>query len=161
MSWSEGRDDPATFPRVTSLRIMSRSFPWIVDIRAGNPSIGVTCADVIDQLSAFLLGTQQQSDFESESMSKQRLISQTYYENRSAGDGVPGGRMGRAMCKIDWLGRDTMFDGLERDTEFVRHQTSLNSKKDIACMWVLRCGKRPVYGETTGLEERLGATTLG
>ena len=161
MSWADGREDPATFPRVTSLRIMSRSFPWIVDIQAVDPSIGVTCADVIDQLSTFLLGAQQQSDFESEPLTKQRLISKTYYENRSAADGVPGGRMGRAMCRVDWLGRETMFDGLERDTEFVRHRISLNSKRDIACMWVLRCGKRPGSSDLSDLEERLGATTLG
>jgi hypothetical protein len=53
-SWSNGRQEPATFPRVTELRMISHAFPWIVNIRATNRAIGVTCGDLIEQLSEHL-----------------------------------------------------------------------------------------------------------
>ena len=48
VSWSSGRGDPATFPRVTNLRLVSDTYPWMIDVHARDPDIGVTCGEVDD-----------------------------------------------------------------------------------------------------------------
>ena len=63
-SWSNGRQEPATFPRVTELRLVSRAFPSIVDIRATNRAIGITCGDLIEQLSDHLQRRLRKEDYE-------------------------------------------------------------------------------------------------
>lgn len=47
-SWSVGRNSPATSPRISQLRIVSREFPWVLEIEATRPQHGVTCLDVLE-----------------------------------------------------------------------------------------------------------------
>ncbi|KAN0073725.1 hypothetical protein V8E55_011979, partial [Tylopilus felleus] len=44
-SWVKGRNAPATFPRLTYIRIISRAFPWMIHARADNPELGVKYID--------------------------------------------------------------------------------------------------------------------
>lgn len=147
ISFSKGRDEPATFPRVTSIRLLSHTFPWVIDIHAGNPEIGVTCGDVVDQLSNFLLSRIGQGDFDAAPRRTQSKISETYHLNRSRAHGVPGGRMGEGLMRADWLGVETMFEGIEKDADYVRSRLSLQSRKELPCIWVLRCARRTAMTE--------------
>ncbi|KAH8110618.1 hypothetical protein DFH11DRAFT_1514099 [Phellopilus nigrolimitatus] len=142
-SWISGRDAPATFPRLSSLRIISRRFPWFVDVHARNPGIGVTCGDAIDTLAAFFMTQTPGKEYEVCSRADQMRISTAYHHNRSMADNVPGGRLGSGLRRCDWLGEQTMFDGIEADQEYVRERLSLSrSQRDMPCIFVLNCEKR-------------------
>lgn len=147
LSWSRGREDPATFPRVSSMRLLSRNFTWIVDIRAAHRDVGVTCGDVIDQLSEFLHMHTNQAEYDAASGATRRKVGEAYHLNRSRAYGVPGGRMGEGLLRADWLGPESMFEGIERDAEFVRARLAINSRKELPCVWVLRCTKRWIMSE--------------
>lgn len=141
-SWMTGRDEPATFPRVSSLRLISRQFTWVIDVKARRRSNGVTCEDVIDQLSDFFQSSCPKAEFQEASRAFQGQVSAAYHMNRSRMDGVPGGRLGQGLRRCDWLLDHTMFDGIELDVEYVRDRMSLHASRDIPCMFVLNCARR-------------------
>ncbi|KLO05234.1 hypothetical protein SCHPADRAFT_896422 [Schizopora paradoxa] len=154
-SWANGRAAPATFPRVASLKLVSRHLPWILEVRASNPTGGVTCADVIDTLSDFLHEHVPGAAYDSLSPPQKLAVHNAYYHNRSraVGDEVPGGRLGEGMKRCDWLGRDTMFEGIEPDGNFVRERLGLEFNeregrrgggggRNVTCVFVVRCARR-------------------
>jgi hypothetical protein len=114
-SWARGRMDPATHPRLTQLTIVSRTFPWIVIVRAQNDQIGVTCGDVVDRLDDFLHKNVKKEDTETDHPTHKNEMSAAYYHNRSTALGVPGGRLGDGLRRLDWLCKDTMFGGIVAD----------------------------------------------
>lgn len=111
-SWSRGRTDPATFPRLNVLTIVSRTFPWIVTVRAHDEKLGVTCGDVVDRIDDFLHKNVKKDDTEVDHPQHKAEMSTAYYHNRSTAFGVPGGRLGDGLRRLDWLCKDTMFGGL-------------------------------------------------
>jgi len=157
-SWAAGRSAPATFPRVTSLKLVSRHLPWVLEVRAAAGSTGgVTCADVMDTLSDFLHEHVPQGAYDALTPSQKAAVHNAYYHNRSRAvdDDVPGGRMGEGMKRCDWLGRDSMFDGIETDGGFVRERLGLEVSeregregrrsgggRGVPCVFVVRCSRR-------------------
>lgn len=137
-SWHNGRNAPATWPRVTSLRVISHSFPWPIDIPATNPTIGVTCGDVIEAIHMSMYTRLSQGQYDSSSRQQRRLLSESFYHNRSTAHGVPGGRLQQTLLRCDWLGQDTMFGGLVDDDRFVREVC----KDNLPCTFVLKCVRR-------------------
>jgi hypothetical protein len=119
-SWSKGRDEPATFPRLTTIRIISSSFPWIIVIKAADIAVGVTCGNVIDGIDDFLQGFVKKSEFESASRQRKRDVTIAYRTNRSTVQGFPGGRLGEGIRRLDWLVTGTIFGGIRRNDAFVR-----------------------------------------
>jgi hypothetical protein len=119
-SWSKGRGEPATFPRLTTIRIISSSFPWMIVIKAADIAIGVTCGDVIDAIDDFLHGMVKKEEFESASRQRKKDMTSAYHINRSTAHGVPGGRLGEGIRRLDWLVKDTIFGGIGRNDAFVR-----------------------------------------
>ncbi|KZV68106.1 hypothetical protein PENSPDRAFT_30695 [Peniophora sp. CONT] len=111
-SWSTGRDEPVTFPRVTLLRLISTTFPWSIDVHAHNPESGVSCGDVIDALSAFLQQHSPRADYEAVTGEYRRALKDAYHHNRSRAHGVPGGRLGEGMRRVDWLRDAVIFGGI-------------------------------------------------
>jgi hypothetical protein len=114
-SWSRGRAEPATHPRLTELKIVSRTFPWTIIIFAGDEKIGVTCGEVVDRLDDFLHKNLKKADADSDTPSHKAERDAAYYHNRSTALGVPGGRLGDGLRRLDWLCKDTMFGGLTVD----------------------------------------------
>ena len=55
-SWSEGRNSPATWPRLRAMHLISRTFPWTITIEASDPEEGVTCGDVMEEIHVFMYG---------------------------------------------------------------------------------------------------------
>ncbi|KAG6900354.1 hypothetical protein C0993_011985 [Termitomyces sp. T159_Od127] len=138
VSWSKGRDEPATFPRLTKMTIISEHFPWTVPVEASNPAIGVTCGDVIDQLSTHFYRLTSKQDYEVFDQKRQAVISQAYRHNRSREPGVPGGTLKEGIRRLDYLGKDFIFGGIYRDDQLVFKLLGTRP----SCHYVLKCLKQ-------------------
>ncbi|KAJ8508174.1 hypothetical protein ONZ45_g9513 [Pleurotus djamor] len=120
VSWITGRDEPATFPRVTYIRLISKSFPWMITVRAMKRTVGVTCGEVIDAIAENMYRLASGTDYQALSKAKQKAVSENYRRNRSRAHGVPGGRLGEGIKRLDWLGTDSMYGGIERNDRLVK-----------------------------------------
>lgn len=145
-SWLNGRYEPATFPRVMSLQLVfsSRRLPWMVTIIAMDRNVGVTCEDVVDQLSDFLHENVAQEEFAKFPGDVQRQIGSAYHHHRSLShtDDVPGEHMDAGLLRADFLARDSMFAGLSDDEALVRKRLEMHSKRGYSCVWVVNVGRR-------------------
>ncbi|KAJ3891342.1 hypothetical protein GG344DRAFT_77027 [Lentinula edodes] len=137
-SWSNGRGSPATFPRITSLRLLPNLLPFTIDVLARNPDIGVTCGDVIDAISDSMRKHSGQSDFDSLPADRKRKVSEAYRHNRSRAPGVPGGSLGDGLRRMDFLGTETMFGGIREDPTAVKRICG----EVLPCTWILDCATR-------------------
>ena len=70
VSWSKGRNAPATFPRVTSMRIVSDIYPWMIEVHAQTEGRGVTCGEVIKSIYQNMQRLAQRNDYERLSAAK-------------------------------------------------------------------------------------------
>lgn len=137
-SWTQGRDEPATFPRVTAVRIVCRGLPWMTTITARNPSVGVTCGELIDTISDNLY--RHVSKAEMQSTPNSRAITSAYWHNRSTeADDVPGGRLGDGVRRVDWLLYNTAFCGIVKNDELARAQCG---GEVLPCTFELKCESR-------------------
>ncbi|KAI6023163.1 hypothetical protein BKA83DRAFT_17076 [Pisolithus microcarpus] len=118
-SWVKGREAPATYPRLTYVRIVSRSFPWMIRIAARDQTLGVTCGEILDGISDYLYSDVTKKELENVSKTLKRHIFSAYEHNRSTDPNVPGGRLGTALKRLDWLGNDTRFGGLVANDKFI------------------------------------------
>lgn len=154
-SWMKDRNAPASFPRLSSLRIIAKKIPWFIDVKATNPAVGVTCGDVVDTLSDFLHEFTRSDDYNAlRSKVAQDAVRTAYYHNRSIEDGVPGGRIGKGMRRMDFLGQDTMWGGLEVNERYVKERLALHgNKREASCIFVLKCERRlPLTAEEARAE---------
>ncbi|KAF8298166.1 hypothetical protein DL93DRAFT_2068124, partial [Clavulina sp. PMI_390] len=123
-SWNDGRDEPATFPRLTQIRLCSPCFPWIIDVAAA-PGDGryVTCGDVLDRLHDFFGRIIAKDEWDSYPESFKASVGQAYRWNRSTARGAPGGRYyGPAIKRGDILRSYTTWKGLVLDEKYVEEQ---------------------------------------
>lgn len=137
-SWSDGRFAPATWPRVTSIRLVSKSFPWEIDVPANEEALGVTCGDVVEAIHLFMYGRVSGAQLEGASPTHKRVVSQSFYHNRSTAFGVPGGRLQQTLLRCDWLGQNTVFGGIVHDDHLAREITGCS----LPCTLVLMCVQR-------------------
>lgn len=138
VSWSKGRDAPATFPRFTKITIVSETFPWTVPIEASDPAVGVTCGDVIDQLGNHFHRLTSKEDYDMLDKKRQVIISQVYRQNRSREPGVPGGTLGEGVRRLDFLEKNIIFGGIYRDDQRVFNLLGTRP----SCHYVLKCSKQ-------------------
>lgn len=150
VSWSKGREAPATFPRVSSIRVISELLPWTIDVVAQNPAIGVTCGEVIDSISDCLYRMASASEYNALPDPRKRVVSESYHYNRSVAGDVPGGRLKHGMMRLDFLCKHSMYGGIELDNQFVKKATGVA----FPCVFVLRCLKRPVLTESEARQHR-------
>jgi hypothetical protein len=121
VAWTRGRKEPATQPRVSSLRIISEHFPWPITVTAADKDAGVTCGEVIDGIDERLHRQINKADFKALDPARQRKVSEYYYRNREPGNAaVPGGYLESGMTTVDWLCDRTIFGGIRKDDRFVR-----------------------------------------
>ncbi|KAL0070468.1 hypothetical protein AAF712_002300 [Marasmius tenuissimus] len=148
VSWHTGRNEPATFPRVTKLTLcpsvstmslrnaassihanqhhhhqdpqfltqeqLQTPLPFMIDINASKPDIGVTCGDVIDGIYVSLYqmsGGKEFNVFPADSPLR-KVVAHAYRHNRSRTQGVPGGGLGDGLRRLDWMGIDVYFGGV-------------------------------------------------
>ena len=157
VSWSKGREAPATFPRVTSMRIITELMPWTVEVNAQNSAIGVTCGEVIDSISDCLYRIASASDYNALPDPRKRAVSESYHHNRSVAADVPGGRLKHGMMRLDFLCKFSMYGGIELDNQFVKKTTGAA----LPCVVVLRCLKRPVLTDSEARQHRERTKSLG
>ena len=139
-SWAEGRDAPATWPRIRSLRLISRSLPWTISVEATDPEVGVTCGDVMESIATFMYGRVSKAQMDNASPAQKALISQSYWHNRSTTPGVPGGRLARTLLRCDWLGMQTSFGGIVEPDE--RTVQDVSGGVTLPCTFELKCLQR-------------------
>jgi len=157
-SWSNGRQEPATVPRVTELRLISRVFPWTLNITASNRTHGVTCGDLVEQLSDHLQRRLRKDDYDGASGPRRGAIRDAYHHNRSRSVGVPGGRLGDGLKVLDWLGTQIMFGGIQNNEHLLVERFNVAP----ACMLELVCVDRPLVGdEEDDMEELRQARRRG
>ncbi|KAJ7765800.1 hypothetical protein B0H16DRAFT_402625 [Mycena metata] len=152
LSWSNGRQEPATFPRVTQIRLVSEAFPWSIDIVARNRDIGVTCGELVDYLSRDMYRLTSQAEYEGLPSARKRIVAEAYRHNRSRANGVPGGQLNPGMLRLDWLGQDTMFGGVRENDRLVRRLCG----DSLPCTFELVCMRRyPMTAEELRNQEIL------
>ncbi|KAJ6518642.1 hypothetical protein C8R45DRAFT_1460 [Mycena sanguinolenta] len=133
MPWSKGRQEPATFPRVSLIHLVSDAFPFVIKIYASDRDIGVTCGELIDRISRDMHHLASQVEYDALPSSKRRIISQTYRHNRSKV--VPSTQ---GMLRLDWLGEHTIFGGIRDNQRLVR----LVCGDVLPCTFELVCLRR-------------------
>ncbi|KAJ7133441.1 hypothetical protein C8R44DRAFT_611126 [Mycena epipterygia] len=135
MSWWKGRSEPATFPRVTRIRLISEAFPWEISIGARNLDIGVTCGELIDCISRDMHKFVAEATYEQLPRIQRDAVRRTYWLNRCHPDGVPDGLAEPGLRRLDWLGHNTMFAGIrENDALVMRVSGSV-----LPCTFELVC----------------------
>ncbi|KAF7298461.1 hypothetical protein MKEN_01371200 [Mycena kentingensis (nom. inval.)] len=139
VSWSKGRNEPATFPRTTYLRLVSATVPWSINVYATNQDVGVTCGNVLDAISSTMYGLAGQAEFDMLPLAQRRLVGEAYRHNRSRAQGVPGGGLSAGMLRMDWLMGDTSFGGIRENERLVRARCG---GELIPCTFELMCVKQ-------------------
>jgi hypothetical protein len=134
-SWVKGRNAPATHPRVTHVRIISRAFPWMIHVRAHNPKLGVTCGEVLDAVSTYMYGDVAKKEYEHLPGGRKRQIWESYRFNRSTDSNAPGGRLGEGLKRLDWLSSTSRFGGLVTHDAFVKEHCG----DVLPCTFELKC----------------------
>jgi hypothetical protein len=134
VSWWKGRDAPATFPRISSLRLVSDTIPWVLHVEAKDISLGVTCGEVIDSIGQQLHKFSRKRDYDRLTSSLRREVSIAYRHNRSRDS---GGHLGQGLKRLDFLRQDTMFAGIEADDRVVKRVCG----DVLPCTFVLKCSK--------------------
>ncbi|KAF8514731.1 hypothetical protein BU17DRAFT_18829, partial [Hysterangium stoloniferum] len=117
-SWTGGRTAPATFPRVTKLNLISKTFKWVMIIEADNPTLGVTCSDVLHGIHEDMNRLAPRSTIEGLAPREYNLLMESYKINRSTARHAPGGEFGAPVKRGDFLHRSIMFDGIVEDEAF-------------------------------------------
>ena len=135
--WSKGRDAPATFPRVSSLRLVSDTIPWVLNVEARDIGIGITCGEMIDSIGHQLVKIPDKHDYERLTSSLRQQVDNAYHRNRSWEPGVPGGQLGQEMKRLDFLRQDTMFAGIEVNDRVVKRLCG----DVLPCVFVLKCSE--------------------
>ena len=139
VSWSNGRDQPATFPRVTFMRIVSESYPFMLNISAKDRQhAGVTCGELIDAIADDFSTLSSRSDYEALPAQKRDEVLEAYKHNRLTAYDVVGDKLGPAMRRMDFLCEDTMFGGVVVDDVLVKRLCG----ELLPSSFVLRCSRR-------------------
>lgn len=136
-SWAN-RNVPATWPRVSSLRLISSDFPWVILVNASDPESGVSCGDILETVFSFLHHRVSSKEYAAASGELQRQISATYHHNRSTSPGVPGGTLKAGVHRFDFLGTATIFGGIAKNNSLVREVC----KAPLPCVFELVCDQR-------------------
>ncbi|GJE88075.1 hypothetical protein PsYK624_041580 [Phanerochaete sordida] len=151
-SWAEGRHQPATWPRVKSLRILCRCVPWELQVKASDEEAGVTCGDVIESIHEYMYGRVSSQQLENAPAAHRRLVGQAYWHNRSTAHGVPGGRMFNTLLRCDWLGLQTMFGGIVDASDELLQELACGAA--LPAVFELKCLQRYPMTEAEIREHR-------
>lgn len=125
---------PATSNGVTHLRLISKAFPWTIDIISPAP---VTCEAVWDALYAAL----QEHIADSEwglilAMKKQKEVVEKAAKKRFETEPRTNDKQ---LKRIDYLGEATLFKGLCKDEDYEK-QRLLPSDKGCPDTWLVKFG---------------------
>lgn len=132
------------------VRVVSREFPWIIDVEAAQPSdqeSGVTCADIWVALYRELQKPLTDADWSlltaqaalRDEKALQRLSRLTNIVTRQDQRGDP-----ISLRRLDWLMKKTLFVGLTKDEDFqVSQKYILPGKAQLPETWIAEFRERP------------------
>ncbi|KAJ3474900.1 hypothetical protein NLI96_g12192 [Meripilus lineatus] len=121
------RGDPATWPPVQTLRLVSQRFPWKIDITATNIERGVTCDDVIKTIHRSMRENVAHWEFNSAPPDRQTEMTRAFRYNRSSAVYVPqdGDKLPNVLLRCDSLDQYTAFGGIVQDKRYVKKVCAL------------------------------------
>jgi len=128
---------PAFAQPTYDVRIISKAFPWTVDVRAPNGLV-VTCGVILEGLHAML--QEPIADSEWGIVVHDKPKKETIEKAAKARHGKEKEKKDMRLKRIDWLGETTAFRGLERDEEFVKKRL-LPGMETCKETWVVKFGK--------------------
>ncbi|KAK0454358.1 hypothetical protein EV421DRAFT_412745 [Armillaria borealis] len=111
------RHEPACFPRMTILNVISPSFPWILDLRSSDPNTGVTVGDVLSEIFLYLEVGLSSVELDRVPSQYRTAIAEAY---RTRIGLVPEESFGFQL--LDWLVGNTQFMGLSRDIDYIQER---------------------------------------
>ncbi|KII89333.1 hypothetical protein PLICRDRAFT_109835 [Plicaturopsis crispa FD-325 SS-3] len=139
-SWSDLLREPATFPRLSNMHIISPAFPWTIDIRAETQDVALTCHDVIEQLHKFLYKFITDFDMDTAPPKHRHAMWESFDASRTPPDGLPGrlliNKVFNGLRRVEWLCGTTVFLGLDSNNTYIRQR--LNTV--LPGTFVLSCG---------------------
>lgn len=141
-SWFIARAEPATFPRMSGIRIISRAFPWMIDIKSEAAGKAITCRDVLDQLHNYLGTLLSPLEMDDVTLEHRSAMSAAYRASRSHQIVSQEYKDSPGMRKIDWLCKTTVFEGIEEDKDYIVDRLSVF----VPGTFVLRCGVKKSDG---------------
>ncbi|KAK0188528.1 hypothetical protein F5146DRAFT_1122702 [Armillaria mellea] len=111
------RSEPATFPRVSLLKIVSRSHTWEFNVRAYDSSAGVTIGDVLRTLFMYLSVGLRRIELTTISSEHRQAITAA----RDARTRVvpPHMELNTNLTILDWISQETHFAGFIHDIEYL------------------------------------------
>ncbi|KAF8750916.1 hypothetical protein RHS01_08945 [Rhizoctonia solani] len=111
---------PAVTPPVTRLRLVSKLHPWVAI--AKNPH-GVTVGNVLDIIYATLQEPICEAEWWIVSSKERARVGRIFERECARGPGTTGRRSQTdGVRRVDWVGDETTFLGLEKDEDFIRHR---------------------------------------
>ncbi|EUC60683.1 hypothetical protein RSOL_359640 [Rhizoctonia solani AG-3 Rhs1AP] len=107
-------------PPVTRLRLVSRLHPWVAI--AKNPN-GVTVGNVLEIIYATLQEPICEAEWWIVSSKERARVGRIFERECARGSGTTGRRSQTdGVRRVDWVGDETTFLGLEKDESFIRHR---------------------------------------
>ncbi|TDL21426.1 hypothetical protein BD410DRAFT_789868 [Rickenella mellea] len=103
---------PVLLSRASAIRIISREFPWVIDIRRP-ANVPVTCLDLLTEIHDMLAVEVEHSEWGGADAMKQRVIQRAHVGR--TGSGTVG-----KILRVDWLGPKVLFLGLATDDGLVK-----------------------------------------
>jgi len=133
-TYYSNRHTPATANGVVHIRLISKAFPWAIDVMGQTP---VTCEAVWDALYVALQEPIADSEWGMIVASKKhREITEKAAKKRIEAD--PNCDKNQ-LRRIDYLGDTTLFKGLDKDDDFEKARL-LPGAKGCPDTWVVRFG---------------------
>jgi hypothetical protein len=127
---------PAVNPPVTRLRLVSKLHPWVAI--AKNPE-GVTVGNVLEIIYATLQEPVCEAEWWIVSSKERARVGRIFERECAQGPGTTGRRSTKdGVRRVDWVGDDTNFLGLEKDMGFIKHRISEKRYWDET--WVISLG---------------------
>ncbi|KAK0239290.1 hypothetical protein EDD85DRAFT_829750 [Armillaria nabsnona] len=111
------RFEPATFPRVARLNIVSRCHPWEFIVRSYDDSAGVTIGDVLRTLFMYLSVGLNEIDLQAASAEHKQAITAAHDARTRVLP--PDKELNWNITILDWIGQETHFAGFIHDIEYL------------------------------------------
>ena len=106
-SWVEALNAPAAEPHTNFIGIICRAFPGMIRAHSKNPTLGVTCGEVLAAIFMFLDGDMQWEEYE-------RFMREHHNMTAKPGNST--------LKRSRWLDTDLFFGGLVVNNAFVKER---------------------------------------
>lgn len=140
-AWADRLNEPATFPRLSNICVISPCFPWMIEIRSDAQDVALTCHDVIEQLHRFLYKFLSNTDMDTALPTHQHAMWESFDASRDPPDELPGrlliSPIFNGLRRVEWLCGTTEFSGLDANSEYIRERFDIV----LPGTFVLYCSK--------------------